>query len=438
MVEGKTFSYAMFFCVAGFVLFKRLYRDIGDIFIFLAVLGTIISICYNFRVIKKDPIFIAFFASFLIPIISWINSKIQIPEFSRDLPNPFFFYDFFFFWFIAYWTRGENIRIALILFCYCISVIFIYITNSNDFFDELLLGLKGLRIDFNVVNAQYTSLFAGFGLIAAAFIFIVKIGLSKKLETIKKSTAFLLAIFFVIIIIITQSRQVWLALAACLLCAPLANKLIFGSHVRVRAIISAYLVLALIAFGAFNVDTVQQRLDSESEVLSKIANFNLDSVQAFGSVGLRIHLWSEAWEWIKERPLFGSGEESRKLVIRQSAALPEDVRNTFTHLHNSHLETLLSFGVVGAMLVYFLILWPVIYTALMSNRLSRKTWTAFSFIVVIFWLTVNCFESYFYSSNGIYVFSVFYGVIYSFRFMEPSNADNQDPNNRRKKYFCHT
>lgn len=428
----------MFFCVAGFVLFKRLYRDVGDIFIFLVVLGTIISIYYNFRALKRDPIFIAFFASFLIPVVSWVNSKIQIPEFARDLPNPFFFYDFFFFWFVAYWTKGENIRIAVILFSYCVSIILIYITNSNDFIGELLLGLKGARIDFNVVNAQYVSLFAGFGLIAAAFIFTVKAGLSKKLEIIKKSTALALSIFFFVIIIITQSRQVWLALAACLFCAPLANKLIFGSHVKLKAIISAYLVLALITLGAFNVDTVQKRLDSESSALSKIANFDLDSVQASGSVGLRIHLWSEAWEWIKERPILGSGEESRQLVIRESATLPEGVRTTFTHLHSSHLETLLSFGVVGAILVYFLILWPVIYTTLLSNQSPRKTWTAFSFIVVIFWLTVNFFESYFYSSNGIFVFSVFYGVIYSFRFTELSNLDSQDLSNRRKKYFCHT
>lgn len=428
----------MFFCVAGFVLFKRLYRDIGDIFIFLVVLGTIISICYNFRALKRDPIFIAFFASFLIPIISWANSKIQIPEFARDLPNPFFFYDFFFFWFIAYWTKGESIRIALILSSYCVSIIFIYIANSNDFISDLMLGLKGTRIDFNVVNAQYTSMFAGFGLIASAFIFIVKVGPSKRLEFLKKSIALSLSIFFVVIIIVTQSRQVWLALTACLFCVPLANKLIFGSHVRLKSVIVAYLVLALITFGAFNVDTVQKRLDSESNVLSKIVNFDLDSVQASGSVGLRIHLWSEAWEWIEERPIFGSGEESRQLVIRESATLPEEVRTTFTHLHSSHLETLLSFGAVGATLVYFLILWPVFYTTLLSDQSPRKTWAAFSFIVAIFWLTVNFFESYFYSSNGIFVFSVFYGVIYSFRFAELSNLDNQDLSNRRKKYFCHT
>jgi len=438
IVNGNAFSHTMFFCVVGFVLFKRLYRDIGDICIFLAFLGTIISICYNFRALKKDPIFIAFFLSLLIPFISWLNSKIQIPEFARDLPNPFFFYDFFFFWFIAYWTKGQNSRIAVILASYCLSVVGIYITHSNDFVGELSRGLQGARIDFNIVNAQHTSLFAGFGLISSAFLFIVKVELSKKLEAAKKSIALALSVFFIVIIVVTQSRQVWLALAVCLFFAPLANKLIFGSHIKFRTIASAYFILALITFGAVNVDTVQKRLSAESDTLTKIASFDLESVPASGSAGIRLHLWSEALEWISERPIFGSGEEARQLVIRESSALPEVVRNTFTHLHSSHLETLLSFGAVGAILVYFLILWPVIYTTILPKTPPRKTWSAFSFIVVIFWLTVNCFESYFYSSNGIFVFSVFYGIIYSFRFVIVSRVDDHDLNSPRKKYFCHT
>lgn len=85
----------MIACVVGFVFFKRFYRDLGDVFIFLVVLGTLFSVYYNFRSIRKDPIFIAFFISIIIPVISWANSKIQIPELAKDLPSPFLFYDFF-------------------------------------------------------------------------------------------------------------------------------------------------------------------------------------------------------------------------------------------------------------------------------------------------------------------------------------------------------
>lgn len=96
IINGRTFSLAMIACVVGFVFFKRFYRDLGDVFIFLVVLGTLFSVYYNFRSIRKDPIFIAFFISIIIPVISWANSKIQIPELAKDLPSPFLFYDFFF------------------------------------------------------------------------------------------------------------------------------------------------------------------------------------------------------------------------------------------------------------------------------------------------------------------------------------------------------
>ena len=134
------------------------------------MLGTFVSAYYTFRPVKKDPIVIAFFLSLIVPVMSWVNSKVQIPELAKDYPSPFLFYDFFFFWFIAYWTNGKNARIAAILLAYCVSVLGIYITHSPDIFGEIKRGLEGTRIDFSLVNAQHTSLFAGFGFISAAFL----------------------------------------------------------------------------------------------------------------------------------------------------------------------------------------------------------------------------------------------------------------------------
>ena len=438
VLKGRTFSLVMFTCVVGFVLFKRFYRDLGDVFIFLVVLGTIASVCYNFRLIKKDPIFIAFFLSLIVPVISWINSKVQIPELAKDSPSPFLFYDFFFFWFIAYWTNGKNERIAAILLAYCLSVLGIYITHSPDFIGEIVRGLRGSRIDFDVVNAQYTSLFAGFGFISAAFLFVIKLNLSLRLEVLKKLGAATLLAFFILIILITQSRQVWLALVACILFAPLAHKLISNSRVSTRATVLTYSAFALIIAAASSIDIVEQRITTEKSTIIKIVNLDLESVPDSGSIGLRIHLWLEAWEWIKKRPILGSGEDARELVITESEKLPKLVRDNFTHLHNSHLETLVSFGLLGAAIIYFLIVWPPVYTTMASPHSVQKTWKAFSLIVVIFWLTVNFFESYFYSADGIFIFSVFYGVVYSFKFPTPVAKGNQPRENPRKKYFCQT
>jgi len=423
VVKGRSFSLAMFACVLGFVLFKRFYRDLGDVFFFFAVIGTLLSVYYNPRPVKKDPVVIAFFISLIIPVLSWANSKLQIPELAKALPSPFFFYHFFFFWFIAYWTQGENKRIAAILFAYCLGVLGIYISHSADFFGELVQGLRGARIDFSVVNAQYTSLFAGFGLIAAVFLFLVKVNVRLKPEVLKKTIATAFIAFFTLIVIVTQSRQVWLALVACLFLTPLAYTIISHSRTSKRAILISYMAFALMIAAASSLDIVNDRLAAEKYSLAKTVNLEFDSVPDTTSIGVRIHLWLEGWKWIKLRPILGSGEDARELVISESKSLPEPVKATFTHLHNSHIETILSFGVVGAALVYFLILWPLILVARVSSAPPvKKTWQAFSLIVTIFWLTVNFFESYFYSANGIYIFSVFSGIIYSFRFASLENT----------------
>jgi O-antigen ligase len=431
-VKGRGFSLAMFTCVLGFVLFKRFYRDLGDLFFSFVVIGTLLSVYYNARTVRKDPVFIAFFVSLIVPILSWANSRLQIPELAKALPSPFFFYSFFFYWFIAYWTQGKNERIAAILFTYCLSVLGIYISHSADFFGELFRGLGGARIDFSVVNAQYTSLFAGFGVIAAAFLFLAKINLRFTPEILKKSIATIFIAFFTLIVIITQSRQVWLALIACLFLTPLVYAAISHSRTSKRTMLITYLAFALIISAAPSLDIIKNRVSADGYTLSKIVNMDFKAIPDNTSIGVRIHLWLEGWQWIKERPILGSGDDSRELVISESERLPDFVKSDFTHLHNSHIETILSFGFVGACLVYFLILWPPIFTFMATTPSVRKTWKTFSLIVTTFWIVVNCFESYFYSADGIYMFSVFFGIIYSFRFISVETTPTQFKKNPEK------
>jgi O-antigen ligase len=396
------------------------------------VIGTLLSVYYNARTVRKDPVFIAFFVSLIVPILSWANSRLQIPELAKALPSPFFFYSFFFYWFIAYWTQGKNERIAAILFTYCLSVLGIYISHSADFFGELFRGLGGARIDFSVVNAQYTSLFAGFGVIAAAFLFLAKINLRFTPEILKKSIATIFIAFFTLIVIITQSRQVWLALIACLFLTPLVYAAISHSRTSKRTMLITYLAFALIISAAPSLDIIKNRVSADGYTLSKIVNMDFKAIPDNTSIGVRIHLWLEGWQWIKERPILGSGDDSRELVISESERLPDFVKSDFTHLHNSHIETILSFGFVGACLVYFLILWPPIFTFMATTPSVRKTWKTFSLIVTTFWIVVNCFESYFYSADGIYMFSVFFGIIYSFRFISVETTPTQFKKNPEK------
>ncbi|QSP96057.1 O-antigen ligase family protein [Marinobacter salinisoli] len=424
IVQGRKFSSLMFFCVLGFVFFKRFHRDVGDVFIFLAVLGTFASIYFSSRPIKKDPIVVAFFVSLIIPVVSWLNSRLQIPDLAKDSPSPFFFYDFFFFWFIAYWIQGRNDRISAVLLAYCSSVLSIYVSHSPDFMGDITRGIQGARISFDLVNAQHTSLFAGFGFIAAAFLFVAKLKLSRPLNLARKVLAALAALFFILIIVITQSRQVWLALFVCLFLAPLALKLLPNSRISVRGLVAGYLAFAVLLGSLSNLAIVEKRLAAELETIEQVAELDLDSISKFSSVGIRIHLWLEGLDWIAQRPILGSGEDARELVIAEGERFPEYVQKNFTHLHSSHVETFVSFGVVGGILVYFLMFYPVIHAV--REPAVQKTWKVFSMVVLAFWITVNFFESYFYAANGVYIYSVFFGIIYSFRFSKVQGSASED------------
>lgn len=412
----------MVICILGFVLFKRLYRDMGDLFFFVAFLGTIVSIAYNIKKLRKDPVFIAFFLSLLIPTLSWLNSRFSIPDLALPTPSPFFFYSFFMFWFIAYWTRGNQNIIAAILTAYILSVIGIFVTDSNNFINEISSGMNGSRIDFNVVNAQHTSLFSGFGLIASIFLFIVNIDTKKIYRQIKDSASIVFFMFFLLITILSQSRQVWVSLVLCFFAAPMVLRFLPQSRMSTKGVVVTYsgLILAMVMLSTSNIIT--KRVESEAVNIKEAVTLDLASIPTAGSVGLRIHFWMEAWPWFKARPLLGSGENTRELVISESPNLSDEIKADFTHLHNSHVETIVSFGLLGAALVYFLIFFPTINILKKPRSTAGNTWKIFAVTITIFWMTVNCFESFFFNWNGIYVFSVFYGVIYSFQFKETDSA----------------
>lgn len=413
----------MITCILGFVLFKRFHRDIGDAFFIIVFLGTVASVAFNFRKTKKDPIFITFFVSLLVPTLSWLNSRIAIPDLALPAPSPFFFYSFFIFWFIAYWTRGNQNIIAAILTAYILGVIGIFITESNDFIGEIVSGIHGTRIDFNIVNAQHTSLFSGFGLIASIFLFAAKVDANKVYRRIISSASIIFFLFFLLITIISQSRQVWVSLLLCFVAAPLILRLLPQSRMSTKGIVIAYTALTLSLVMLSTSDIVSKRFESEANKIKEAATLDLASIPAAGSVGIRIHFWMEAWPWFKDRPLLGSGENTRELVISESPNFSDTIKSNFNHLHNSHVETVISFGLLGAALVYFLILFPTINILKKPRSMVRNTWKIFAVSITIFWVIVNCFESFFFAWNGIYVFSVFYGIIYSFQFKK---ADTQD------------
>ncbi|WP_309045800.1 O-antigen ligase family protein [Marinobacter sediminicola] len=406
----------MLACVVLFILFKRSYRDIGDVALGLLVLGTLYHAFKAGHHMKTDAYPRLFLISLIVPTASWLNSTLFIPELALPTPSPFSLYTFFIFWFLAYWIQGNEQRIALVLLAYCCGALLLFITAPAELTEELNRAASGVRVSFGLRNAQHTSLIAAFGLLASIFLMFSNTHLSRRLEIIKKLVSLLFIAIFIAITIAAQSRQAWLPIAICVGLAPALLKATGTIQIRIAPMVILYALIGIIGALATNLDVVQNRASAESSTLSKITHGDISEIPNDTSIGIRIHSWFEASHWIAERPVFGNGEDIKEDVIVAAESLPGWVRSEFKHLHSSHIETLLSYGIVGATLIYFIIIFPVARIIREKKGAEGAKWVIFSIFTLIIWLTINTFESFFYMWDGIYVFTVFYGVIYSFSF----------------------
>ena len=406
----------MLACLVLFVLFKRSYRDIGDIALGLLVLGTLYHAFKARNCLKTDAYPRLFLISLIVPTAAWLNSIIFIPELALPWPSPFSLYTLFIFWFLAYWIQGKEQRIALVLLAYCCGALILFVTAPPELLEELRRAAQGARVSFGLRNAQHTSLIAAFGILAAVFLFFSNAKLSPKAELTKKVASLLFLLMFIAVTLASQSRQAWLPLIVCLGLAPLLLKATGTLRIRMGPMIGLYALLAIAGAFTANVDVVQNRANAESATLNKITHLNVSDIPNDTSIGVRIHSWIEASRWIAKRPVFGNGEDIREDVIASAESLPDWVRAEFKHLHSSHIETLLSYGIVGATFIYFVMLFPVITIAREQRDGENAKWVMFAIFALIIWFTINSFESFFYMWDGIYVFSIFYGIIYSFSF----------------------
>jgi len=84
-------------------------------------------------------------------------------------------------------------------------------------------------------------------------------------------------------------------------------------------------------------------------------------------------------------------------------------------LHNSHLSILISYGLAGSTLVYFVMLYPL-FSMACRRKEGGGLWLVFSGSTMIAWMVINSFESFFFLWDGVYVYTVMMAVPYSFFF----------------------
>ena len=166
----------------------------------------------------------------------------------------------------------------------------------------------------------------------------------------------------------TQSRGAWLAMGLTL---PL---ILFLKHRQFRARgatwsrwskVSAGIAFLLVALLlAANGERLVQRLGAEADQVQDIVSGSMTDVSG-SSYGQRWHVLLFGLEKWSERPWLGWGADMSRELIRDSdrEQLYIDAGRPLRHLHNTYLEALVQFGIIGLGLLALPILWLATGTA---------------------------------------------------------------------------
>ncbi|SJL83549.1 O-Antigen ligase [Vibrio palustris] len=397
------------------VLLSVGFEDIGkNIFILFLVLS-IPMLWIERHTLRKDPVLWLLGALLLAQLASWLNSLHYFPNFALEMPNLDRLAKLFSFVLIAYWLRGSKQIIPWLLMAFSAGIIIAVLADPN-FHSQWIRAMNGQRVDFAIKNAQFTSMFAGVGMLIHLFGYHwirQRFSQYQRWGMLLLNTLMLGALTW--LLIVSQSRQAWLGLAVALGLLPL-----FLAHVyqqcRGKKLVLFYVIILLCGAAFSQSSIIEKRLNQENSVMDTIAAGDWQHIP-MSSVGIRFNSWIEASKWISAHPWLGSSSAAIEEVIAQSPKFSVSLKQRFGHLHNFHIETLVAYGVLGLLLVYTLYYW-LLRSLFISMRhdADLKPYMVFAYTFLAFWLVINCFETFSSRTYGVYTHNIIFGCLYTFYF----------------------
>ncbi|MCW8126799.1 O-antigen ligase family protein [Microbulbifer halophilus] len=365
-------------------------------------------------------------AAIVMALISWSASWLMIPEWAE----PSFKVHRVTIWFamipVAVILGGRQRNVYLFWGCALLGLLLTpWISGSGV--AEWQRGFAGERIDFGLHNAQHAAmLFATAALGISAFI---PHFLGRGRRLLGLASLVLLAVC-IAAVVATQTRGVWAGfIAGALTVAAIwvmelrklyrrRRRSIFAGAITIAA---GILAIGYLALG----DIVSQRLAAEHEALQLLQQGQMEKIPDTTSAGVRLHTWREALNWIAEHPLVGWGGNGRSLIFDHSTNLSESIKQNFGHLHNSYLDLLANYGLLGLIVLVALVYW-LVSRCLRSYRAGYISTGSFTFCLsfTVFFAVINVFESYLFYDSGHLVMALVGGGILTRIWMSRRAAAN--------------
>ncbi|MBY5985176.1 O-antigen ligase family protein [Halomonas sp. DP5Y7-2] len=402
----------------GYSALRIFLSDVGQGLGTLCALSALFLILFFSRALRSSAVFWCLLGVVATQSLSWVAGYYHHPDWLPGNPEIDRLGKWFLFVGVAFWLGGNyfNVKLALSLALFGFLATCFFFDGSLE---QWVRGMQGHRIDLDIRNAQHTAMFFGVALIG--LLFFVRLCFSGERLAWLTGTAWVVAFTICLLgVVVTQTRAVWLAIVvvtglafSILVVAALKGK--FSRSARRQGVIAIFSVVALAVIAGITFeDTLQTRLAAENSVMAHAMQGNWEEVP-YSSIGTRLHTWRAGFEWFAERPIVGWGGEGRGLVIDHTDWLPQQIKEEYGHLHNTLLDFLVSYGLLGLSVISVLVVW--------TGLGSYKSWKAgvmptevfiFGWAFFVYYFIVSLFESYSFFWTGSYIQNVVMGVVVTF------------------------
>lgn len=401
----------------GFVILKLPAIAASGFFHALMVFAFLVSAAKAPLSAKKDHAWYLIAAAITISLFIYAWSNLFFPEYAEVYPSTGKLLSLCQFFLIAWWLGGRT-RNVLWLLAAALAGFIVWLV-MHDVWTEFAAGIAGKRATFGMHNPQISSIYFSVAFMGWLLFIrrIIGIGTGHK-KAVRALVWGGVTVFLGTGCIVTQTRAAWMGVISALLFVALTVLLYRKYSLRQVIVGSIATVLISVALIYPMSDLISRRLAIESEVIHQMLEGDAENVP-YSSIGIRVHTWLEAWKWIKQRPITGWGYDVRGKVYTESTTLPGWVIKSFGHFHNSYIEILLSYGLIGIFFVasiFYVIAWQA-WLAWRSGIMPTDVFL-FGLAFFIFWIFVNFTESYIMGRTGVYLIGLIGGCMYTFSLSE--------------------
>jgi len=293
------------------------------------------------------------------------------------------------------------LRINYIFLTYiagCLAASIVCLANAMIRYGETGDAGAFFYMQFSILHhSGYLSMFINFAIVLVVFLTFKHLHIFKRWHL---ALITFLLVFFNLMVVLLSSKMGILSLLVIYLLMTLI--FFFSKATRLKAIFPLVMMATVILF-VLSLPQTMARVERTTNVVENIGSLKPDAEE---STGERVLVWQSAWNIILQHPLFGVGTGDVKDALLEEYST-QGIKYAYSRnldAHNQYLQTYLSVGVIGFIVLVTMLVWPGIIA------FRRKDYIYF-FFVLLFGMNILT-ESMFENQAGIVFYAFFNALLF--------------------------